>query len=512
MDNRYSHVNRNKQQQSIQEQDSKVQRVNNYFLNNIEPYLNQEQPQQHKPNVPSSSNNYFLETLSPNEVEYHINRINSSVPFLYATTNHQKTSTITSAQFEIGTIDSFDDDPQSSVEVENSVSGDMNNQISDAMKILRSLTNDQETSSINRDSSLSSNCIANSSMDNVDQISAQFDQYNSYQYSIPTSSAISESYYGSNETDSALDEIDNLTSTINDERYSNHYANKLISSNKEEVKNEEQVMNGSQTEYESTNDHENVSNQLPYYVIYYDQTTSMPFGHFLVNPNDSSEVQQRSQSVIKQSTNSFNEQYYASIGDDDTINYTKQSTLTSIPLSSDNNGNLVPPQLRPSSSSSLPPQPAPPPPMSHTIAPPPPPIVLSSEASTYGRMNGTRKAFGTFTASGEKIRRPPNAFMIFAKDRRREILYSNRSLTNKEVSKVLGSEWRLLSPDVRTRYQQMSEEMRHEHQLKYPGYYYSPIEARRMKEERKMKRLGNNNNNGGIGGGSMGNESYHNST
>lgn len=91
----------------------------------------------------------------------------------------------------------------------------------------------------------------------------------------------------------------------------------------------------------------------------------------------------------------------------------------------------------------------------------------SSEALNKG--TESRKAYGTYTACGEKIRRPPNAFMIFAKERRREILYSNQRITNKEVSKQLGVEWRNLSEEARARYQRLSEELRQEHQLKYPG-------------------------------------------
>ena len=83
-------------------------------------------------------------------------------------------------------------------------------------------------------------------------------------------------------------------------------------------------------------------------------------------------------------------------------------------------------------------------------------------------LNG-RKAYGTYSLNGEKIRRPPNAFMIFAKERRREILYSNRELTNKDVSKILGEKWHALPDEVRAQYKRLSDEMRAEHQSKYPG-------------------------------------------
>ena len=79
------------------------------------------------------------------------------------------------------------------------------------------------------------------------------------------------------------------------------------------------------------------------------------------------------------------------------------------------------------------------------------------------------KAQGTFTLSGEKIRRPPNAFMIFAKGRRRELLYSNRALSNKDVSRMLGHEWRDLSEEEREGFKVAANELRREHQAKYPG-------------------------------------------
>ncbi|KAH9398710.1 hypothetical protein TYRP_018518 [Tyrophagus putrescentiae] len=97
------------------------------------------------------------------------------------------------------------------------------------------------------------------------------------------------------------------------------------------------------------------------------------------------------------------------------------------------------------------------------------------------------KAQGTFTLSGEKIRRPPNAFMIFAKGRRRELLYSNRALSNKDVSRMLGHEWRDLSEEEREGFKVAANELRREHQAKYPGYCYNPMVARRAKQERKLK-------------------------
>lgn len=82
------------------------------------------------------------------------------------------------------------------------------------------------------------------------------------------------------------------------------------------------------------------------------------------------------------------------------------------------------------------------------------------------------EAQGTYTLNGEKIRRPPNAFMIFAKSRRREILYnSNSQLSNKDVSMQLGIEWNTLSEEERNKYRVTANELRHEHQIKFPGKF-----------------------------------------
>ncbi|KAH9413447.1 hypothetical protein DERP_007923 [Dermatophagoides pteronyssinus] len=58
--------------------------------------------------------------------------------------------------------------------------------------------------------------------------------------------------------------------------------------------------------------------------------------------------------------------------------------------------------------------------------------------------------------------------MIFAKNRRREILYANPRMTNKEVSKQLGYEWRQLPEDRRTHYKQLAIHYSNEHKNKYP--------------------------------------------
>ena len=68
-----------------------------------------------------------------------------------------------------------------------------------------------------------------------------------------------------------------------------------------------------------------------------------------------------------------------------------------------------------------------------------------------------------------KIPRPANAFMIFGRDRRKILAEQYSNLSNKEVSKILGEEWRMMDKDSKDRYLKMADEAQRVHKLKHPG-------------------------------------------
>ncbi|KAK3921673.1 Protein bric-a-brac 2 [Frankliniella fusca] len=91
---------------------------------------------------------------------------------------------------------------------------------------------------------------------------------------------------------------------------------------------------------------------------------------------------------------------------------------------------------------------------------------------------------------GDRIPRPPNAFMIFANEWRKKLALENPTESNKQISVRLGMKWKGLNPEKKEEYFCASRRADEEHKQKYPGYFYSPKEARLRKAMRRTARFG----------------------
>nr|CBK62691.1 SOX similarity protein [Suberites domuncula] len=76
--------------------------------------------------------------------------------------------------------------------------------------------------------------------------------------------------------------------------------------------------------------------------------------------------------------------------------------------------------------------------------------------------------------SPDHIKRPMNAFMVWSKQRRKELAQENPRMHNSELSKRLGSEWKALSDAEKRPYIDEAKKIREQHMIDHPGYRYRP--------------------------------------
>ncbi|XP_021951968.1 protein tramtrack, beta isoform isoform X2 [Folsomia candida] len=81
----------------------------------------------------------------------------------------------------------------------------------------------------------------------------------------------------------------------------------------------------------------------------------------------------------------------------------------------------------------------------------------------------------------EKIPRPPNSFMIFANEWRRQLANQFPNESNKEISVRLGLMWKNLSEELKAKYFTAARQANDAHKIKFPHYHYNPKEARLRK-------------------------------
>ena len=79
----------------------------------------------------------------------------------------------------------------------------------------------------------------------------------------------------------------------------------------------------------------------------------------------------------------------------------------------------------------------------------------------------------------KRIPRPMNAFMCWAQYERKRVTALKPGLLNPEISKILGTRWKMLDPKEKQQYVKQAARLKDLHDQKYPGYKYQPRRKQR---------------------------------
>ena len=90
--------------------------------------------------------------------------------------------------------------------------------------------------------------------------------------------------------------------------------------------------------------------------------------------------------------------------------------------------------------------------------------------------------------------RPPNAFILYSQAMRADARQNNPSLSNIEISKILGKMWKEVPNDVKLQYKQQAAKLQEEFKRSHPNYTYRKARRKRALNELLTK------NNAGLSG------------
>nr|ASU89329.1 mating-type protein MAT1-2-1 [Thielaviopsis paradoxa] len=120
-------------------------------------------------------------------------------------------------------------------------------------------------------------------------------------------------------------------------------------------------------------------------------------------------------------------------------------------------------------------------------------VQSSSQSTDTNHANPTssniQPAVGRPASSKPKIPRPPNAYILYRKERHQDLKKSRPGIDNNEISRILGRRWREEPESVRMHYKKQAEDYKTQFMKTFPDYQYRP---RKAAEKKQRVRSSNN--------------------
>lgn len=106
----------------------------------------------------------------------------------------------------------------------------------------------------------------------------------------------------------------------------------------------------------------------------------------------------------------------------------------------------------------------------------------------YGELNIDNQAINPLPqADKQKIKRPPNAFLLFCRDKRQSARGENPDMKNVDVSQVLADQWKNLDDTEKLHYKALAAEQQKLFKEENPDYKYEKAKAKHMINKMKLR-------------------------